>query len=384
MPWSGILGLSAYSFVERFTWYSVRAVLIIYMLEFPGFTGTDASTVYGNFTVSIYLLAFLGALAGDFLLTPIRTLILGAILQAAGCFFLAVPQTEFLYAGLVLLALSTGLTKPNLFAQYAAIFHGKRHFMASGAALIYIAINLGAFIAPFFAGSLANSTPPDFQLLFNSVALISLLSIIPLFLNFRRFETNYADHRNSPSENHTGGWIALISMLFLLPVFWTIYQVLTAGIWTRCPLPHIGELLIATATILFSLTLAICFWHFSKINILFSAAFGFLFCLLAVIFNRMMGPCNPAAPASLLAAELLIVIPAYAIVGRYAPRKLTSLFYALFGLCAFASNKLAHGVKDFIAGNGTVAALWIFIAVIIVAIILLAFTGFLIRRKFPE
>ena len=103
---------------ERFSYYGMRAILILYMVHKVadgglGFGDAKAGSVYGLYTSMVYLLCLGGGWIADRVTGQRRAVLIGGILIAAGEFCLVMPSGIFFYAGLVLLMLGTGLLKGN-------------------------------------------------------------------------------------------------------------------------------------------------------------------------------------------------------------------------------------------------------------------------------
>src|SRR5438045_8495512 len=112
-------GLSTLFFTEmweRFSYYGMRAFLILYMVA-PvargglGFADVDAASVYGTYTGSVWAAAIIGGIVADRGLGQYRSVLMGGIIIAAGHFTLAFKALPFFYTGLVLIVLGTGLLK---------------------------------------------------------------------------------------------------------------------------------------------------------------------------------------------------------------------------------------------------------------------------------
>src|SRR6185436_6901383 len=105
---------------ERFSYYGMRALLVLFMTDAVrggmGMTDQMAASIYGLYTAAVYLAALPGGWLADRLLGAQRAVWYGGIIIATVHFVLAVPRTETFYVGLVLVALGTGLLKPNISA----------------------------------------------------------------------------------------------------------------------------------------------------------------------------------------------------------------------------------------------------------------------------
>lgn len=153
-------GLSTLFFTEmweRFSYYGMRAILILFMtasLESGGmgFDVVKAGAIYGLYTGVVYLLSLPGGWIADNILGQRKAVFLGGILIAAGHFVLSVPSQDFFYYGLLVLAPGVGLLKPNISAMVGQLYHRGDTRRDSGFSIYYMGINIGAFLAPFICG----------------------------------------------------------------------------------------------------------------------------------------------------------------------------------------------------------------------------------------
>jgi proton-dependent oligopeptide transporter, POT family len=145
---------------ERFSYYGMRSILILYMTDPAtrgglGFADTDASTLYGNYTSSVYLTAVPGGLIADYLLGARRAVFLGGVIIAAGHFSIAYGSLTTFYLGLVLISLGTGLLKPNISTMVGALYKENDPRRDSGFSIFYMGINIGSVLAGIIVGYLA-------------------------------------------------------------------------------------------------------------------------------------------------------------------------------------------------------------------------------------
>lgn len=155
-------GLSTLFFTEmweRFSYYGMRALLILFMTAAVadggmGFDAATAGAVYGLYTAAVYLAALPGGWLADRLWGPRHSVFLGGVLIAAGHFTLALPWQPSFFGGLVLIVLGTGLLKPNISAIVGQLYSDEDERRDAGFALFYMGINLGGFLAPLVCGYL--------------------------------------------------------------------------------------------------------------------------------------------------------------------------------------------------------------------------------------
>ena len=148
---------------ERFAYYGMRAILILFMTAAVadgglGFDVGKAGAVYGTYVALVYMLGLPGGWVADKLLGLRRSVLYGGILIMFGQLCLAVPGASLFYPGLVLIILGVGLLKPNVSAIVGDLYGREDVRRDAGFSIFYMGINLGAFIAPLIVGWLAQST----------------------------------------------------------------------------------------------------------------------------------------------------------------------------------------------------------------------------------
>lgn len=155
-------GLSTLFFTElweRFSYYGMRALLVLFMVDAvqTGGMGLDdktASSIYGLYTAFVYLVALPGGWIADRLLGAQRSVWIGGLIIAAGHFTLAVPSTEAFFLGLVLVVIGTGFLKPNISAIVGQLYPEGGARRDAGFTIFYMGINMGAFLGPLICGYL--------------------------------------------------------------------------------------------------------------------------------------------------------------------------------------------------------------------------------------
>ncbi len=157
-------GLSTLFFTElweRFSYYGMRAILMLYMVA-PvasgglAFDTVKAAGIYGLYTGSVYFTAIPGGWIADKLLGLRGAVLAGGVLIALGhyCLFGAASPTLF-FAGLVLIVLGTGLLKPNVSSIVGELYPSGDGRRDAGFSIFYMGINLGALVSPLICGWLA-------------------------------------------------------------------------------------------------------------------------------------------------------------------------------------------------------------------------------------
>jgi POT family proton-dependent oligopeptide transporter len=143
---------------ERFTYYGMRAVLVLFLVaavSSGGFGMDDktATAIYGLYTAGVYLAALPGGWIADRLIGARRAVLIGGISIALGNSLLAASTSprEF-YLGLVVIVLGVGLLKPNVSAMVADLYPEGGARLDAGFTVFYMGINVGATIGPFVTG----------------------------------------------------------------------------------------------------------------------------------------------------------------------------------------------------------------------------------------
>ncbi|MCC6987483.1 MAG: peptide MFS transporter [Acidobacteria bacterium] len=155
-------GLSTLFFTEmweRFSYYGMRALLLLYMTA-PlaagglGFDAAQGGAIYGLYTSMAYMAALPGGWIADRLIGQRKAVLYGGIIIASGHFSMAIPSMVTFYLGLVLIVIGTGLLKGNVSVIVGQLYPAEDNRRDAGFSIFYMGINLGAFLAPLICGYL--------------------------------------------------------------------------------------------------------------------------------------------------------------------------------------------------------------------------------------
>jgi len=237
-------GLSTLFFTEmweRFSYYGMRAFLILYMVTPAsqgglGFSDPDAASIYGTYTGSVWGAAILGGIVADRFLGQYRSVLIGGIIIALGHFTLAFKALPFFYSGLGLIVVGTGLLKPNVSTVVGSLYAQGDPRRDAGFSIFYMGINLGAFLGPLIAGYLAQRV--DWHVGFASAGIGMAFGVTQFVLGRKRLtpavermaqssQTSKAAAVETATGPSTAGFTSLewkrIGAIVILFVFATLF-----------------------------------------------------------------------------------------------------------------------------------------------------------------
>ncbi len=143
---------------ERFSYYGMRAILILYLTQALHWSTARAANLYGTYTMMVFLTPLIGGYLADRIIGTRRSLVIGGAIIAAGHFCLAFPQMPMFYTGLTLIIIGTGFFKPNVSTMVGQIYGEGDARRDAGFTIFYMGINTGAFLGGFVCGYLADQT----------------------------------------------------------------------------------------------------------------------------------------------------------------------------------------------------------------------------------
>ncbi len=248
----GLTFLFATEMWERFSYYGMRALLVLYMVRFLLHAGHAenviglaalkralewlsgpleiqplSSQIYGLYTGLVYLTPLFGGLLADRVLGQHRTILLGAALMAIGHFMMAF-EPLFLFA-LTLLILGNGAFKPNMSAQVGSLYAPGDRRRDRAYSIFYVGINLGAFLAPLVCGTLGKELGWHYGFTAAGVgmtlALVIYLCALPSLPPDELHKAMAAGTDPAPLErNEWRGILALIALFAPTALFWATYE----------------------------------------------------------------------------------------------------------------------------------------------------------------
>ena len=158
---------------ERVSYYGMRAIFTLYMIQALAMSKKQASEIYGSYTGLVYLTPLIGGYVADRYWGNRKSILFGGLVMALGqllMFFSASSYQDkgiaipLMWAGLVSLMVGNGFFKPNISSMVGQLYPDGDRRKDAAFTIFYIGINLGAFIAPLVCGALGNTgNPADFK-----------------------------------------------------------------------------------------------------------------------------------------------------------------------------------------------------------------------------
>jgi POT family proton-dependent oligopeptide transporter len=237
---------------ERFSYYGMRSLLVLYMTKYlllpdrsgavVGLLGLKnalesvfgpldvqplSSQIWGLYTGLVYFTPIFGGLLADRVLGQRRTVIIGAALMAVGHFMMAVEQL-FLFA-LLALILGSGCFKPNISTQVGGLYAPGDHRRDRAYSIFYVGINIGAFLAPLICGTLGLQVGWHYGFAAAGVGMCLGLAIylyaLPLLPPDEMHKPAAIGAEHRPLSG--GEWRAIVALLVLFvpnTLFWATYE----------------------------------------------------------------------------------------------------------------------------------------------------------------
>jgi proton-dependent oligopeptide transporter, POT family len=209
---------------ERFSYYGMRAILVLFMVASPargglGIEDKNAAAIYGLYTMCVYMVALPGGWLADNLLGLRQAVFLGGCLIATGHLIMAFPNELSFFTGLIFIVLGTGLLKPNISCMVGGLYHNHEHSKRDAAfSIFFVGINIGAFIAPLIVGYFGERI--NWHLGFAASGIGMLIGLIYFKMNWKlldkpRFGVPGNDERFQKKIKN----ILLLFLIMLVAVF---------------------------------------------------------------------------------------------------------------------------------------------------------------------
>ncbi len=228
---------------ERFGFYTVMAIFVLYLGENFHWSDTTIGNVYGIFLGGVYFTPLIGGWLADNVFGYSKTIIMGALTLSIGYALMAIPTKEpsFLYMALAVVVIGNGLFKANISVLVGNLYtHTNGSLKDAAYNIFYMGINIGAFFAPYAADAIKNFMMNNFHSTLSEgynagfgLASIGMLISIVIFTSFRK-HYKIADYRSKDKGNEDRDIkltkkqekdriIALLTIFAIVIFFWMIY-----------------------------------------------------------------------------------------------------------------------------------------------------------------
>ncbi len=358
---------------ERYSFYSMVAILSLYMNESLHFSVAKVGQIYGAYTAGVYIMPVAGGFIADRFLGFNRSIIVGGVLMMLGHLALGVESLPFFYSGLVLLASGSGLLKPNISTLVGNLYRDRPALRDQGFNIYYMGVNIGAFLAQLGVSVLR--VRYGWSIAFMSAAVAMFFSLVT-FIGFNRYVAAAAVKVDDRSAEVTAKAIApgdvrariitLLAIFGISLVFWlAFYQMFyTFSFWARDSTatswpPERFQTFESLGVILLSPVLVALWVSLQRRNaepstpvkmllgvMLVAGAFGLL-----AYAGMIGGDTGRVSPLWLIAANVIIAVGEIALspmgmslVNRLSPPKLRGLmmggWFASLGLGGYLSGSI--------------------------------------------
>lgn len=251
---------------ERFSYYGMRAIFTLYLINALMLDKEFASAIYGNYTGLVYLTPLIGGYVADRYLGMRKSIFWGALMMVLGqvlMFFSALNYENIelakwlMYGGLGGLIFGNGFFKPNVSSIVGKLYQPGDKRLDSAYTIFYMGVNVGAFFAPLACGFLGDTgRPEDFKWGFLAAAAAMVLSLIYYVIQQNKY---LVDYKGTPigiipaqkdENNHIAGqeknkeeklnikkliiWLLAGGILFALFHHWFDGDLIGALIYAAC------------------------------------------------------------------------------------------------------------------------------------------------------
>ncbi len=231
---------------ERFSFYGMRALLILYMTHQLGFHDKEANLQYGAYNALVYTMPLLGGWLADRFLGFRKSIVLGALLMSLGHLVLAIPSHATFFLGLGLLISGNGFFKPNISSFLGKFYESNDPRKDTAYSIFYMGINVGAFLGSALCGYLGQKVSWHWG--FGVAGFFMVIGLVT-FLVFSKSvlgDKGLPPHPEVLAKKHAGipfSWLLYGLAFLLVPVLMTLVRLHEITDWL---LPILGVLTISS------------------------------------------------------------------------------------------------------------------------------------------
>lgn len=405
---------------ERFSFWGVGFMLVLYLIEYYHFPNDNATQIYGVFSGAAAFLPLIGGWIAD-RWNYQSPLFLGALVNAIGCFLLATGIEHLLYTSLIIIACGYGIFTPSILTVLGHVYRDKPELREAGFSIYYASINVGVFLALLSLGTIAKIW--NWHASFFVAGCVQVIGLIPLIYYLKKYketyhslksmqkETRSSKERLTPLEKNRIFVIAVFCVISIL--FWVAYN---QAFSSMAIFAHdfmnkniggvsVPEGVFMSSESFFLIVLApILAWTYAKLqkrnqdpspaiktglSMLFMAACFFLMMIGSMSIPAEAKTANVSwsylVGAYILMAfgEMLLAPIGLSMVSRLSPRRYTAMAIGIWYVCvgvAFFNGGILAGLMDKMGGLFNFFSMFV-IMTIIPGIILLIFAKKLTRMS---
>lgn len=214
---------------ERFSYYGMRALLILYMVQSLMFSSQKAGNIYGIYTGLVYLTPLIGGYLADRFIGQRRCITSGAVLMSAGLFLLAFGGKELFLLSLFLMICANGFFKSNI-SSVLGLLYDDDDKKDSAFTIFYMGINFGAFLSPLVCGTLAFKYGFEWGFAAAGVGMLAGLFLYKVFENkllgdkgLNPVISGKEEVTIEETKDNSNIFALFILMLFTIP-FWICFE----------------------------------------------------------------------------------------------------------------------------------------------------------------
>jgi len=216
---------------ERFSYYGMRAILVLYMtseLIKGGFAFDDASAygIYGAYGALVYLTPILGGVFADRIMGFRKAIVWGALLMAAGQFTLFADNQTTFFIGLALLVIGNGFFKPNISSMIGKFYPDGDPRRDGAFTIFYMGINIGAFLTPLTCGAIGEIEGWKYGFLTAGVGMMLGFGIFMWAQAKGWFESyGYQPQEQKPMlQGLPNKWLPYLTTAVMVPLAWLLIK----------------------------------------------------------------------------------------------------------------------------------------------------------------
>lgn len=232
---------------ERFSYYGMRAILVLYLVSETtgdnpgmGWTNGEAIVLYGWYTMLVYVACIPGGIIADKLLGQKQTVLIGGILLTIGHGILAIEEMWAFYSGLVFIVLGVGMLKANISTMVGGLYEKGDIRRDKGFTIFYIGINVGAFLSALIVGYVGEEI--GWHVGFGLAGIGMLLGLLTFYFG-QKYYLQDVGNKLTQKETEGASFADLFRELFKSPrelvisivlmafsIYWTVAEDISYGL----------------------------------------------------------------------------------------------------------------------------------------------------------